>query len=182
MSTFVYIKAVHIIGVVCWFAGLFYLVRLFIYHTEANERPEAERRVLQEQFKIMERRLWYGITVPSMWVTALMGGHLLGVMRAWTLPWFHIKALGLLVLFWYHHRCGSLRKELENDVFSKSSNQLRAFNEIPTVLLVLIVMAVVVKSPIYIGYGMAGFVVIAFFLFAFFRKRLQGKSTESSSS
>ena len=175
MSSYLLIKAFHIIGVVCWFAGLFYIVRLYIYHVEANDRPKAEAKILKDQFKIMERRLWYGITVPSMWVTTLLGGHLIGVTTAWTMPWFHIKALGLFCLFWYHHRCGQLRKELELDIFSKTSAQLRAFNEIPTILLVLIVLAVVVKSPIHIAYGMVGFAVFAAILFVFFRKRLQGK-------
>ena len=175
MNSFLYIKAVHIIGVVCWFAGLFYLARLYIYHIEAEKKPEIERKILQDQFKIMERRLWYGITVPSMWVTVLMGGHLLGVMKAWELPWFHVKSVGLIFLFWYHYRCGKIRKDLEKDVCLMTSAQLRAFNEIPTVLLVLIVMAVVVKSMVHIAYGMAGFAVIAAVLFLFFRKRLQGK-------
>ena len=175
MSTYLIVKALHIIGVVCWFAGLFYIVRLFIYHVEANDRPPVEAKILTDQFKIMERRLWYGITVPSMWVTTLMGGYLVGVSISWTMPWFHIKALGLFGLFWYHHRCGQLRKELEMNIFSKTSPQLRAFNEIPTVLLFLIVFAVVIKSPIHIAYSMLGFVVFAAILFLFFRKRLQGK-------
>jgi putative membrane protein len=177
MLSFLYIKAVHIIGVVCWFAGLFYIVRLYIYHIEAETKPDLERKILQDQFKVMERRLWYGITVPSMWITILMGGHLLGVMKAWTLPWFQLKSVGLIFLFWYHYRCGKIRKQLENDACVMTSAQLRAFNEIPTVLMVLIIMAVVVKSMIHIAYGMAGFVVIAAILFFVFRKRLQGKSS-----
>jgi putative membrane protein len=178
MSTFLVIKAVHIIGVVCWFAGLFYIVRLYIYHVEADERPEEEAKVLKQQFTIMERRLWKGITVPAMWVTALMGGHLLGVMRAWEMPWFHIKALGLVALFWYHHRCGKIRKDLEIGICMMTSKQLRAFNEIPTVLLFLIVFAVVIKSPLYIAYSMGGFAVVAAILFWCFRKRLAGKADD----
>lgn len=178
MNSFLYIKATHIIGVVCWFAGLFYIVRLFIYHVEAQQRADAERKVLQEQFGIMERRLWYGITVPSMWVTLLMGGHLVGVMAPWTEPWFHIKALAVVVLLWYHHKCGSIRKQLEAGNCTITSAQLRGFNEIATVLLVTIVMTVVVKSSIHIAYGMVGFVVIALVLFFIFRRRLQGKGSK----
>jgi putative membrane protein len=179
MSTFVIIKALHIIGVICWFAGLFYIVRLYIYHVEAEEKPAEAKKILQDQFKIMERRLWYGITVPSMWVTAMMGGHLVGVMRAWIHPWFHIKSLGLILLFWYHHKCGKIRKQLELGTCTMTSKQLRAFNEVPTLLMFLIVFAVVIKSPIYIGYAMAGFAVFAALLFFLFRKRLQGKSSKA---
>jgi putative membrane protein len=165
--------------VVCWFAGLFYIVRLFVYHVEANERPLAEADVLKKQFVIMERRLWKGITIPSMVITTLMGAHLVTVIGAWSLPWFHIKALALVVLFWYSHRCGRIRKELEAGTCKMNAKQLRGFNEIATVLLFLIVFAAVLKSPMDILYGMLGFIVVASILFFCFRKRLAGKSVSS---
>ena len=70
---FSYLKALHIIFVVTWFAGLFYIVRLFIYHSEAESKPEPERSILQKQYKLMEKRLWYGITWPSMILTITFG-------------------------------------------------------------------------------------------------------------
>lgn len=178
LTSFVYIKSLHIIGVVCWFAGLFYIVRLFIYHVEANEKPEAERRVLQDQFAIMQRRLWLGITVPAMWVTLLMGGHLVAVLKAWMMPWFHIKAFCVVLLVLYHLQCGRIRKQLMAGTCQWSSKKLRAFNELATVLLFAIVFAVVTKTPVLVGYGMLGFVVFAIVLMLFFRKRLQGKASK----
>lgn len=177
MDMYLYVKALHLAGVVCWFAGLFYIVRLFVYHVEATERPQVEADILKAQFVIMERRLWKGITVPSMIVTTLMGAHLVVAIGAFSMPWFHIKALGLVVLFWYSHRCGRIRKELEAGTCKMSSKQLRGFNEIATVLLFLIVFAAVLKSPMAILNGMLGFCFVAGLLFFCFRKRLAGKGS-----
>lgn len=177
--SFYYIKSMHIAGVVCWFAGLFYIVRLFIYHVEANEKPETEKLVLQKQFEVMQRRLWLGITVPAMWVTLLMGGHLVAVLEAWSMPWFHIKALCVVLLVAYHVQCGRIRKQLLLGSCTWSSKKLRVFNEVATVLLFAIVFAVVTKSPMMVGYGMLGFLVFAILLMVFLRKRLQGKTSKT---
>jgi|SaaInlStandDraft_1057018.scaffolds.fasta_scaffold30378_2 protoporphyrinogen IX oxidase len=174
---YLYLKALHIIGVVCWFAGLFYVVRLFIYHVEAGDKPCAEAKVLRDQFKIMERRLWLGITVPSMVVTSGSGLVLMILLEAWSYPWFILKLVALVVLFGYHHHCGKLRKGLLEDRCTLSSSALRGYNEIATVLLVLIVLAVVVRSLPLILYGMLFLMVLSLVIFFFFRKRLQGKAS-----
>lgn len=174
--SYYYLKALHVIGVVCWFAGLFYIVRLFIYHVEAGEKKPEEAEILRSQFKIMERRLWLGITVPSMLVTLLSGLVLMVMLKAWVFPWFQLKGLALIFLLGYHFHCGRLRKDLLEDRCNLSSSALRGYNEIATVLLVLIVLLVIVKSLIHVAYGMAGFALVAFVLFFFFRKRLQGKA------
>jgi protoporphyrinogen IX oxidase len=178
--TYLYLKALHIIGVVCWFAGLFYIVRLYIYHVEAGEKKPEEANVLREQFKIMERRLWLGITVPSMFVTFVSGLILMVLLEAWLYPWFLVKSLALILLFAYHSHCGSIRKGLLNDQCSFSSSALRGYNEIATVLLVFIVLAVVVRSLPHILYGMLSLVGLGLIIFLFFRKRLQGKTTSHS--
>jgi putative membrane protein len=104
------LKALHIIGVVVWFAGLFYLGRLFVYHKEAEDRPEAERRVLLEQFEIMERRLYYAITWPGLCITVGFG---LSVIGPWlTSGWMHAKLTFVVLLIAYHLGCGALRKQL----------------------------------------------------------------------
>ena len=72
-NLFKYVLSLHIIFIVTWFAGLFYIVRLFIYHTEAEAKPEPEKSILQNQYKIMEKRLWYGITWPSLVLTLIFG-------------------------------------------------------------------------------------------------------------
>lgn len=174
-ESFFYIKAMHIAGVVCWFAGLFYIVRLFIYHVEAEEKPEQEKQILQEQFKIMERRLWLGITVPAMWVTLLMGGHLIAVLRQYTMPWFHLKATFVIFLVIYHFVCGKIRKQLLAGTCKWSSKKLRILNEIATVLLFAITFTVVTKSPTMTLKGMVGFAVVALILVLVFRKRLAGQ-------
>src|ERR1700761_4007225 len=94
-----YILAVHIIFVVCWMAGLFYIVRLFIYHTEAQEKPEAERKILSDQFEIMERRLWNVITIPSMYIVIAAGITMLCLAPAWLQQgWLHVKLTFVVLL------------------------------------------------------------------------------------
>jgi putative membrane protein len=110
-----YVKSIHIIFVVSWFAGLFYIIRLFIYHTEAEERPENERDILQAQFIIMEKKLWQIITTPAMVLTLLSGITML-ILNPYYLqqPWMWVKigfVLGLLV---YHFFCQRILNQLKN--------------------------------------------------------------------
>ena len=143
-SSYLYIQAIHIIGVVVWFAGLFYIGRLFVYHKEASRRPEQERKILEEQFTIMERRLWYAITWPGLCITMAFGTLML--LYIGLPPWIHSK-LGLVVLLvGYHFYCGRLRKQLEEGTCSWNGRLLRMFNEVPALLLVAIVFIVVLKD------------------------------------
>ncbi len=135
------VKAFHIIAVVAWFAGLFYLPRLFVYHSEASDAVGIAR------FKIMERRLYYGITWPSAVVTTLLGLWLICYNPEYYMKsgWMHAK-LGLVLLLWmYHLACGHYLKLFKTDRNNKSSTFFRVFNELPTLLLVGIVIMVVVK-------------------------------------
>ncbi|MBD2362540.1 protoporphyrinogen oxidase HemJ [Anabaena minutissima FACHB-250] len=140
-------KAFHIIGIVVWFAGLFYLVRLFIYHVEANQEPEPARTILKNQYQIMEKRLYNIITTPGMLVTVAMAIGLLStepeVLKE---GWLHFKLLFVVLLLGYHHYCGRLMKKLAADECRWSGQQLRALNEAPTVMLVVIVMLAVFKN------------------------------------
>ncbi|WP_414576506.1 protoporphyrinogen oxidase HemJ [Anabaena sp. CCY 9402-a] len=140
-------KAFHIIGIVVWFAGLFYLVRLFIYHVEANQEPEPARTILKNQYQIMEKRLYHIITTPGMLVTVAMAIGLLStepeVLKE---GWLHFKLLFVVLLLGYHHYCGRLMKKLAADECRWSGQQLRALNEAPTVMLVVIVMLAVFKN------------------------------------
>ncbi len=161
MDAYPYIKALHLVAVVSWFAGLLYIVRLFIYHVEAAERPEAERRVLEAQFTIMERRLWFGITWPAFVATAIFGIWLMILIRAYEAPWFHLK-LGLLVpLIGYHLYCGKIRKDLAAAKCRLTSKQLRIWNEVATLLLFAIVFTAVLKSPLAAGKAMGGVLLVA---------------------
>jgi putative membrane protein len=140
-------KAFHIIGIVVWFAGLFYLVRLFIYHVEANQEPEPARTILKNQYQIMEKRLYNIITTPGMLVTVAMAIGLLSTEpEVLKQGWLHFKLLFVVLLVGYHHYCGRLMKKLAADECRWSSQQLRALNEAPTVMLVVIVMLAVFKN------------------------------------
>lgn len=157
-----YIKALHIIFVVTWFAGLFYIVRLFIYDIETKDKPEVERKILSAQFKIMQRRLWYGITWPSAILTWIFGLWLLfnniDFMR---MPWFHIKLTSVVLLSLYHLSCGTILKQLKNETCRYSSGQLRIWNEVATLFLVAIVFLVEVQHSLNWIWGLAGLVAFA---------------------
>lgn len=152
---FSYIKALHIIFIVTWFAGLFYLPRLFVYIAESNLSPGPERSILQKQLLLMARRLWYGITWPSCILTLLFGGTLWYLYPS-TPSWLWIKIGFVLALFLYHFSLGYLYRQFANGTFKYSGNQMRIWNEVPTILLIPIVMLVVVKSQLSILYGLAG--------------------------
>ena len=139
-------KALHIIGFVSWFAGLFYIVRLFIYHKEVEDKSNEERRVLHDQFKIMEKRLFYIITQPAMIFTIVCGLAMIYLNPYIWNTWLQIK-LGLVgVLVFYHHYCLKIMKQLWNETCKWSSDQLRLFNEGATVLLIAIVLLAVLKN------------------------------------
>lgn len=161
MDSFGIFKALHIIFVVTWFAGLFYIVRLFVYHREAQEKAfadpafETESHILINQYKIMERRLWFGITWPSAVITILFGGHL--ARFYWPLSensWLLIKLGFVCLLYLYHFYCGRLYKQVQSGEYKASSNRLRMLNEVPTVLLFAIVFLAVLKSTSGLWYGL----------------------------
>ena len=140
-----YIKALHIIFVVTWFSGLFYIVRLFVYSAEANTKPEPERTILLKQFGIMQKRLWYGITWPSAILTLIFGvwiGILYGSLPTWLL----VKLFFVLALFIYHLSLHTIFKQQQKENFRWSSQQLRTWNEVATLFLISIVMLAVVKQ------------------------------------
>lgn len=157
-----YILALHIIFIVTWFAGLFYIVRLFIYHSEAEEKPEPEKRILQTQYKLMEKRLWYGITWPSMILTTILGCSLV-----WIKPWFLSQGFFILKLCFvgglilYHIQCHVMFKQLQNDSIKYSSFKLRLWNEVATIFLVAIVFLIILKSNTGFVWGMLGLIIFS---------------------
>lgn len=160
---YLYIKALHIIFIVTWFAGLFYMPRLFIYNTEANDKQEPVRQALHEQFGIMIKRLWYIITWPSAVLTLIFGGttwYLMGVLPTWLM----IKLVFVAGLYAYHFSLHVLVKQQLKGVFKYSSQQLRIWNEVATILLMAIVMLAVVKDTISFIWGITGLVVFIIIL------------------
>ena len=146
-QAYLWFKTLHIVGVVVWFAGLFYLVRLFIYHVEAQELEPPLRQAFESQYGVMERRLANIITTPGMVVAVTMAIGLLLVQPAWLKQgWMHAKLAVVVALLAYHWFCLRLMGQLEQGTCRWNGRQLRALNELPTLLLVLVVMLVVFKG------------------------------------
>ena len=156
---FLYIKALHIIFVVTWFSGMFYLCRLFIYNREAQDKPDMEKKILSAQFNLMSKRLLFGITLPSAILTLIFGIWVL-IIYSVIPDWMYIKLGLVILLFVYHYTLHIVYIQQKNGNYKYSSNQLRIWNEVPTILLVAIVMLVVVKQNISLLYGLLGLLVL----------------------
>lgn len=167
---YLYVKALHIIFVVTWFAGLFYMPRLLIYNVEANERPAVVRESLQAQFAVMMKRLWFGITWPSAILTLILGltvlikGGWLEVLGHPEGRWLLLKLILVVFLYGYHYATHRIFKQQLRGRFVYSSQQLRLFNEIATVLLICIVMLVVVKQGLSLLWGLLGTLLLVIVL------------------
>jgi len=160
---YLYIKALHIIFIVTWFSGMFYIVRLFIYNTEAGERPEAEKNILRTQFALMIRRLWFGITWPSAVLTLILGVSLWFLMGS-TPDWLMVKLAFVVGLYLYHLSLHKIYKEQVNGIFRYSSQKLRIWNEVATIFLVAVVMIVVVKQSLSWIWGLSGLALLIILL------------------
>lgn len=156
------IKALHIIFMVSWFAGLFYIVRLFIYHTEAQQKSEVEKTILSTQFIEMEKKLWWIITTPAMILTVIFGIWML-IMNPILLkmPWMHIKLGFVVLLLTYHFVCQKIMNDLKKGIFSWKSNGLRVWNEVATLALVAIVFLVEMQGTMNWIKGTIGFFAVA---------------------
>lgn len=160
-----YIKALHIIFVVTWFAGLFYIPRLFIYQVEAEKKLAPAKSILQTQYKLMAKRLWYIITWPSAILTFIFG--------FWTFyhfpeylqePWMLVKLSFVLALYFYHGFCHNLYKKLQKDIIPYTAFKLRVINEIPTIILFAVVFLVTVQSAISWLWGVVGILLFGVIL------------------
>ena len=173
-----YLKTLHIIFIVTWFAGLFYMPRLFIYNTEAQDRIGVEKEVLQKQFSIMMKRLWFGIAWPSAILTLILG------LLVWynmynfiVMDWLKIKLLFVVGLYAYHLTLHIIFKQHEKGVFKYSSQQLRIWNEVATIFLVAIVALAVVKNSLSYLWLLASLIIFIFILMAAIRiyKRIRNE-------
>ena len=162
---FLNIKALHIIFVITWFAGLFYIVRLFIYHTEAELKPDPDKGILQEQFKLMSKRLWYIITWPSAVLASAFAFWMLYQNPTYLeMPWMHVKLGFVVLLYLYHLGCHKVYKQLQNDQVNYSSNQLRIWNELATIILFSVVFLVTLKNAVNWVYGVVGLILFSVLL------------------
>lgn len=164
-----YIKALHIIFVVTWFAGLFYIVRLFIYYRESFDLPQPNKQILTSQFAIMQKRLWYGITWPSAILTIFFGVWTVisynKLASTWWLQTFmlvkYTLVIGLLV---YHGWCQHVMNIIKSGNLKYSPTFLRIMNEVATVFLVAIIFVIVLKDALSWVFGLLGIVVFSILL------------------
>lgn len=178
--TYLHFKALHIIFVVSWFAGLFYMPRLFVYHTEANGKPNPERDILVAQFVKMEKLLWNAIMTPACWLALLAGSAMLYINPAWLdQDWMRLKLLFVLGLLAYHSFTRKILLELRSGKFRFTSFQLRLFNEIATIFLFSIVFLVVLKNTVDWLWGVLGLIVFAVLMMMAVRvvKRIRDKKS-----
>jgi putative membrane protein len=160
-----YIIALHIIFIVTWFSGMFYIVRLFVYNTEAGEKGEPEKSILRSHFNIMIKRLWFGITWPSAIITLILGPWIwLAKFNGASMGWLNIKLIFVVCLYAYHFSLHSIYKQQKNGIFKYSSQKLRIWNEVATIFLVAIVMLAVVKQNMSFVWGLAGLIAFVIVL------------------
>lgn len=160
-----YVKALHLIFVITWFAGLFYMPRLFIYWIEAQDKSDLEKDILTRQFALMAKRLWYIITWPSAVLAIGFALLLLYIMPSWlTQSWMLIKLAFVALLVLYHVKTHQLFKQMQQGIFKHSGNFMRLWNEGATLLLFAIVFLAILKSSFHWVFGVVGLVVLGVLL------------------
>ncbi|MCL6296336.1 CopD family protein [Jejuia spongiicola] len=177
-----YIKALHLIFIITWFAGLFYIPRLFVYQIEAFHKPSPEKEILGKQLKLMAKRLWYIITWPSAILATLFAIILLVLNPALLyLVWMQVKLGFVVLLIIYHLKTHQYFKQLQNDVVKKSSSFMRIWNEGATLILFAVIFLVILKSAINWIFGVLGIIVLGVLLMLGFKlyKKIREKNTEA---
>ncbi|OUR98126.1 protoporphyrinogen IX oxidase [Flavobacteriales bacterium 33_180_T64] len=177
-----YIKALHVIFIVTWFAGLFYIPRLFVYQIEAFHKPSPEKEILGKQLKLMAKRLWTIITWPSAILATFFAVCLL-IMRPFLLElsWMHVKLAFVVLLILYHLKTHQFYKQLQRDDVKKTSNFMRLWNEGATFILFAVVFLVILKSAINWVFGVIGIFVLGILLMLGFKvyKNIRNKNPDA---
>ncbi len=162
---YLYVKSLHIIFVVTWFAGLFYIIRLFMYHVEAEKKDQPAKEILQTQYKLMSKRLWYIITWPSAILASFFGIWLLYKNPDFLYQsWMLVKLSFILALFVYHGLCHVIYRQLQKDIIKYSAFKLRMINEIPTVILFAVVFLVELQHSVNWIWGVVGIILFGIIL------------------
>lgn len=177
-----YIKALHLIFIITWFAGLFYIPRLFVYQIEAFHKPSPEKEILGKQLKLMAKRLWFIITWPSA-ILAIFFALLLLHAKPILLEfgWMQVKLGFVVLLIIYHLKTHIYYKQLQADIVKKTSNFMRLWNEVATFILFAVVFLVLVKSAINWIFGVIGILVLGLLLMLGFKlyKRIRAKNPDA---
>lgn len=163
-----YIKALHIVFIVTWFSGMFYIVRLFIYNTEAQSKEQVEKQILTSQFSIMIKKLWLGITWPSAILTLIFGTWM-GFLYGSIPQWLWLKLGFVAGLYAYQFTLQRIYSDQMKGIFSFTSQQLRLWNEVATIFLIAIVMLVSVKQAMSLVWGLVGLVAFILLLMSAIR-------------
>lgn len=177
-----YIKALHLIFVITWFAGLFYIPRLFVYQIEAYHKPSPEKEILGKQLKLMARRLWFIITWPSSILAILFAIWLMVLVPSWLeQSWMHVKLGFVLLLMVYHVKTHIYFKQLQNDIVKKTSNFMRLWNEGATFILFAVVFLVILKNALNWIFGVVGIVVLGILIMLGYKvyKRIRDKNPDT---
>ena len=181
---FLYVKALHIIFVITWFAGLFYIVRLFIYHVEAEKKEEPAKEILQTQYKLMSKRLWYIITWPSAILASVFAFWMLYKNPYYLqMSWMHIKLTFVFALYFYHFSCQKIFNQLQKNIVKYSALQLRIWNEVATIFLFAIVFLVTLQNAINWVWGVVGIVlfgVLMMFAIKLYKKVREKKNWDKA--
>lgn len=177
-----YVKSLHLIFIITWFAGLFYIPRLFVYQIEAFHKPSPDKEILGKQLKLMAKRLWYIITWPSAILATIFATWLL-ILRPFYLEesWMHVKLAFVFLLFIYHIKTHFYFKQLQNDKVKITSNFMRLWNEGATFILFAVVFLVILKNAINWIFGVVGIIILGVLLMLGFKiyKRIREKNPEA---
>ncbi|WP_034918159.1 CopD family protein [Gillisia sp. CAL575] len=182
MEYYNYIKSLHLIFIITWFAGLFYIPRLFVYHIEAAAKQEPECSILTTQLKLMTKRLWYIITWPSAILASIFAFWMLYLMPVWVeQDWMQVKLGFVVLLYAYHFKCHLIFKEMQSDIIKWTSNQMRLWNEGTTLILFSVIFLVIVRDAINWIYGVLGIFLLAAMLMLVIKiyKRIRSKNSDA---
>ncbi|OIQ23588.1 CopD family protein [Lacinutrix sp. MedPE-SW] len=182
MEYYNYIKSLHLIFVITWFAGLFYIPRLFVYQIEAFHKPSPEKEILGKQLKLMAKRLWTIITWPSAILAVFFAIWLLLLIPSWLeQSWMHVKLAFVVLLIIYHIKTHVFYKQLQQDIVKKSSNFMRLWNEGATFILFAVVFLVILKNAFNWVFGVVGILVLGVLLMLGFKlyKHIRNKNPEA---
>lgn len=162
---YLYIKSLHIIFVITWFAGLFYIIRLFIYYKEAEKKEEPSKSILQKQYTLMSKRLWYIITWPSAVLAVIFAVWLIILQPFWLeATWMWIKLGFVVALFVYHASCQVMLNQIVKGHLHLSSFTLRIWNEVATIILFACVFLAVLKNSMGWIFGIVGILGVSIVL------------------
>ncbi len=173
-----YFKALHLIFVITWFAGLFYIVRLFVYYAETEKKNEPAQSILQQQYLLMQRRLWYGITTPSAVMVGIFGFGMPFYLGYPLTQWLLVKLILVGLLYAYHFSCQIIFNQQQKGIVRYSSYTLRIWNEVATLFLVGIVFLATLKNVLDLLWGLLGLLILMIVLFTAIKiyKQIREKS------